>query len=132
MVTKAEEIDPPPKINGPRLPWEREPRTAPSKPQVIEHDKLTKQHQLKEIDPDVVSIQCSLGQFLTNCRGIEISLHDLAGKELLRASTGTTGVVGFEGLKRGVDYIARINSDRYQGEIQIHSGRAYSMNGKQK
>ena len=106
-------------------------RHAPLKPDVLAPDVIEKLMGEKEIAKDVAGVRCALSEF-TTCRGVDIVLHDLRGNEILRAHTGTTGMVGFEGLKANTNYIARIESDRYAGEAQIRAGGVYEITGQRK
>ncbi len=106
-------------------------RHTPHHPEALEHNELEKLMSEKQMAGDVTAIRCSLNEF-TSCRGVEIALHDLAGKQIVKAHTGTMGIVGFEGLKPNSNYIARIESERYKGETQIQAGGIYTINGERK
>jgi len=80
---------------------------------------------------DVLAVDCKLGEF-TSCRGLDISITDISGKHIATGNTGTNGLVGFEGLKPHVNYIAKIESDRYDGVIQVKTGRLWALSGERK
>lgn len=115
----------------PKWKQKEETRHVPHQPEVIEEDQLAKLMAEKELASDVVAIHCKLSEF-TPCRGVEISLHDLKGAELGKAHTGTSGLVGFEGLKPRTQYVARIVSEKYSGEASVRSGGSYGISGNRK
>lgn len=115
----------------PKKPEVAQVRHSPHQPDSLEHDQLEKLMSEKDMAGDVTAIRCSLNEF-TSCRGVEIVLHDLGGKQIAKAHTGTMGIVGFEGLKPNANYIARIESDRYKGEAQVRGGGIYAINGERK
>lgn len=117
--------------SAPKWVKKQEFRHAPHHPEALEEDQLTKLMTEKELASDVVAIHCKLGEF-TNCRGVEISLHDLNGNEIGKAHTGTSGLVGFEGLKPRTQYLARIVSEKYSGEASVRSGGSYGISGNRK
>lgn len=94
----------------------------------LEAERLT---QEKKVAEDVVLIHCKLSEF-NNCRGIEVSLHDLSGKIIARAHTGMSGLVGFEGLKSKTNYLAKIESEKYQGEAQVQTSRVWPLIGERR
>lgn len=115
----------------PKKPEATQVRRAPHQPEALEHNQLEKLMAEKEIAGDVTAIRCSLNEF-TSCRGVEIVLHDWAGKQIAKAHTGMMGIVGFEGLHPNASYIARIESDRYKGEAQVRAGGIYGIKGEKK
>lgn len=115
----------------PKWVKKEETRHVPHHPEVIEEDQLARLMAEKELASDVVAIHCKLSEF-TNCRGVEISLHDLKGNEVGKAHTGTSGLVGFEGLKPRTQYLARIVSEKYSGEVSVRSGGSYGISGNRK
>ncbi len=114
-----------------RPPEVSQTRSAPRQPGVVEHDQLEKLMMNKEMVADVAAIRCILNEF-SNCRGVEVVLHDLSGKEIAKANTGTFGVVGFEGLNSNVNYVAKIESEKYDGKVQVLAGGTFVLNGEKK
>ncbi len=117
--------------NAPKWKEKEIERHAPHHPESLDQDKLEKFMAAKEMLPDVVAIHCKLSEF-TNCRGVEIGLYDLDGKSLAKAHTGTSGLVGFEGLKPRTGYIAKIEGEKYTGESRVRSGGSYGLSGERK
>ena len=106
-------------------------RLTPSHPEALQDEQLEVFASQKEIARDVVVIRCRLNEF-SLCRGLEIVLLNLEGRELARAHTKTSGFVGFEGLQANANYIVRIASEKYYGETQIQSGSTFVVDGKRR
>lgn len=119
-------------VEAPKDKPKAEPvRRAPRGPEALNENDLPKISAQKSLPEDVVTIVCKLGEF-TPCRGIEVSLNDLSGKKIAVAHTGTSGTAAFEGLKSGTTYIARIESEKYAGEVRLRSGNAWSLIGERR
>ena len=104
-------------------------RRAPHHPEEIIQAELDKHLSAKKIFADVIIIHCKLGEF-TKCRGVEIGLYDLQGRLISKGYSGLSGVVGFEGLKAGEQFVAKIEGDKYRGEAHVIAGGSFRINAE--
>lgn len=106
-------------------------RSVPQSPRTITNEDMRKLLSSVGVPKDILIVRCTLGKF-ASCRGLDISLHTSDGKRILTANTGTNGIVGFEGLPEDIHFVARIESSKYQGEVQGGSARVLTINGDRK
>lgn len=102
------------------------PRQAPAVPKALSNLDLAKIMSKEKSPSDVAVIQCTLYGY-AKCRGLEIALYDLKGGLVVAANTGAEGVVGFEGLKEGQKYEARLEASKYKGSLVVTSGGAWLL-----
>lgn len=121
-ATEPNKEKPPPEVHV-------EYRRVPPSEKSLHDSDLLKLVSQTESPPDVALVHCNLNQFAV-CRGLELGLYDSKGKQVAKSSSGTQGVVGFEGLKTGRGYEVRILSDRYRGKLEITSGRTWYLNAE--
>lgn len=103
-------------------------RTTPAVPTIVGYSELANIMGQQKSPGDVAIIRCTLNNF-ANCRGLEIALYDLKGNLIASANSGSEGVVGFEGLKEGQKYEARLETSKYKGSVVFAPGGAWMLNG---
>lgn len=108
-----------------------ETRVAAKNPDVLADSELRKLKEFQKTPEDVILVRCTLSEYAV-CRGLDVALYDLAGKRVLMANTGTEGVVGFQGLRANTKYIAKIDNEKYLGEIEARGGQFLVINGDRK
>lgn len=102
-------------------------RSTPSIPNALNYAELNKIISQDKNPHDVAIVRCTLNSY-ASCRGLQIALYDMKGKQILVGNTGSEGLVGFEGLKEGEQYEARIEASKYQGKIVVTPGNAWTLN----
>lgn len=108
------------KVNSPA-------RHPASRPGILAYFDLLKIMDQK-IPLDVAIVKCTLNEF-ASCRGLDIVLFDEHGHQMSKANSGSEGIVGFEGLKEGQMYEAKIQNSKYKGSAVIAPGAAWSLKG---
>lgn len=103
-------------------------RSPASRPGTLAHYELLKIMDQKRSPTDVAIVKCTLNGF-ASCRGLDIVLFDEHGHQILKANSGSEGIVGFEGLKEGQKYEAKIQTAKYKGSSVITPGGAWTLNG---
>jgi hypothetical protein len=106
-------------------------RSAPSLPNALNHAELIEIMNQDKSPSDVAIVRCTLNEF-ASCRGLQVGLYDKNGKQISIGNTGGEGVVGFEGLKAGHEYEARIDAVKYKGSVAITPGAAWKLNADRK
>lgn len=91
-------------------------------------DAISEGGQLPE---DVVAIHCKLTGSV-DCRGLTITLKDKDGHGVATSHTGTLGLVAFEGLQHHETYVAKIESEKYHGEVEVAGGGRWTLLGDRK
>lgn len=91
-------------------------------------DEILEDGRLPE---DVVTIHCKLSESI-DCRGLDIKLEDGDGHEVARSHSGTHGLVAFEGLDHHKSYVAKIESEKYFGEVTVEGGSNRTLHGDRK
>lgn len=104
-------------------------RRVPKQPEPMDEVQQQKIEKSGSLPSDVVQIQCKLGEY-SICRGIGVAIVDFSGKEIVKSHTGTNGVAAFEGLDPHKVYIAKIVSEKYEGEVRLKSGGAWALFGQ--
>lgn len=117
-----------PKIDK-RVEARTETRRPPHHPREIEQAELAK--YLESKFPDVTIISCQFSEY-NSCRGVQIAIFDSNGHFVAKAHSGTIGMVGFEGLKPNSEFVAKIQSEKYRGEIVFVVGQNFRILAEQK
>lgn len=117
---------------GSEAPAKKEPkvteaRSTPSLPNALTHAELNKIMSQDKSPSDVAIVRCTLNEF-ASCRGLQVGLYDKNGKQISIGNTGGEGVVGFEGLRAGHEYEARIEAAKYRGSVILTPGGAWKLN----
>ncbi len=106
----------------------RAPKTSPSLLPFEDFLSVAQNHNA--IPEDVLLVSCKLST--VNCRGIQVALLDTSGAKVLEANTGSSGFVGFQGLKPKDNYLVKIESEKYEGMSQVHPGKSWNLQGERR
>lgn len=106
-------------------------RAVPQKPEEIDQAELMQFLANNMSMADVATISCQLGEY-TKCRGVEIGLYNSKGKLVAKGHSGTSGVVGFQGLKPHVHFVAKIEGEKYRGETVVEAGGSFGIQAERR
>lgn len=106
-------------------------RNAATSLQAIEVHNLEAFSDGGKIPEDVVAIQCKLSASV-DCRGLTIVLSDKDGHAFASSHSGTHGLVAFEGLDEYEEYVAKIESEKYFGQVEVSGGSKWTLLGDRK
>lgn len=106
-------------------------RNAATSLQAIETHNISTFSDDGKIPEDVVAIQCKLSASV-DCRGLTIVISDKDGHSVASAHSGTHGLVAFEGLDDNEEYVAKIESEKYFGEVEVSGGAKWTLHGDRK